>query len=59
VSWAGTERSLAVATNEHLERMLVELDGATGLAGDDRAEKKSAIKTISNLCSRLDACRPK
>jgi hypothetical protein len=57
--WAAAEQELAVATNEHLERTLLCLDGATDLQGDDRAAKKAAVELVSGLCSRLDAVRSK
>lgn len=56
-AWTPEERSLAVATNEHLERMLVGLDSVTGLTGDNRAAKKQAVQFINDLCLRLDSVR--
>lgn len=56
-AWTAEEISLAVATNEHLERMLVGLDSVTGLTGDDRAAKKQAVQFINQLCLKLDSVR--
>lgn len=59
LEWTILEQDLAVATNEHLERMLLELDNVTGLQGDNRTSKKAAVALVNSLCSRLDALRLK
>lgn len=59
LDWTVLEQDLAVATNEHLERTLLELDNVTGLQGDDRTAKKAAVTLVNSLCSRLDAIRMK
>eukprot|EP00892_Ulva_mutabilis_P000053 jgi/Ulvmu1/10048/UM059_0098.1 len=56
-AWTTADNNLAVATNEHLERMLVGLDSVTGLAGDDKAAKKHAVQAINELCLQLDNIR--
>lgn len=56
-TWTDEEFTLAVATNEHLERMLVGLDSVTGLTGDDRSAKKQAVQFINQLCAQLDSLR--
>jgi BAG domain len=45
------------ACNEHLERMLIQLDGITGLEGEHRHYKKSKIDAVSALCAKVDALK--
>lgn len=59
LEWSVLEQELAVATNEYLERTLLELDDVTGLQADDRAAKKAAVTLVNSLCSRLDSVRLK
>lgn len=56
-AWTTEDTNVAIATNEHLERMLVGLDSVTGLKGDDRAAKKQAVQVINDLCLQLDNVR--
>lgn len=59
MEWTHLEQELAIATNEYLERTLLELDNVTNLQGDDRLAKKAAVTHVNKLCSRLDSIRLK
>lgn len=57
--WTQAHETELLGTNEQLERMLLALDGLTGLQGAQRKKKRTRIHEISELCKTLDRIRHK
>ena len=55
--WDAAKAQQLVGLNEYLERMLVALDGFTGLQVDSLAHKKVRVAQINELLSRIDDLR--